>query len=121
MQEFSWYVLNMVVVKGSAHFRASESTCLKNTVNVLRGKVTHPLNLFLSDVLKGRVNDYFEGLKNPVVNFNTETKWKKYYIEKLGVVEPVEIALGVRFDSRRNRSSGTYNQVPVTDKLKKVL
>lgn len=70
-----------------------------------------------NDVLKGQVNDYFEGLENPVVNLNTETKWKKYYAEKLGVVEPVEIALGVRFDSRRNTSSGTYNQVPVTDKF----
>lgn len=77
------------------------------------------LNLLPPDneVLKDRMNDYFENLRNPVVNFNTETKWKKYYSEKLEMVEPTEIALGVRFDSRRNRSFGTYDQVPVTDKF----
>lgn len=71
------------------------------------------LNLLPPDneVLKDRMNDYFENLKNPVVNFNTETKWKKYYSEKLDMVEPIEIALGVRFDSRRNISSGTYCNV----------
>ena len=42
---------------------------------------------------------------------------KKYFSEKCGLVEPVEVALGVRYDTRRNRDTGTYEQVPVTDKF----
>ncbi|KAK0150882.1 hypothetical protein N1851_008004 [Merluccius polli] len=31
--------------------------------------------------------------------------------------KPVEVALGVRYDTRRNRATGTYEQIPVTDKF----
>ena len=31
-------------------------------------------------------------------------------------MESVEVPLGVRFDSRRNRDTGTYDHDPVTDK-----
>ncbi len=34
----------------------------------------------------------------------------------MGAVEPTEIVLGTRFDSRRNKTSGTFDQVVVTDK-----
>lgn len=33
----------------------------------------------------------------------------------MSIVEPVEVALGVRYDTRRNRTTGTYDQVPITD------
>jgi hypothetical protein len=32
-----------------------------------------------------------------------------------GVVEPVEVHLGVRYDSKRNKVSGMYEQVPMND------
>lgn len=40
-----------------------------------------------------------------------------YFCEKWGVVDPIDVLLGVRYDTRRNRGSGTYDQVPVTDKF----
>ena len=48
---------------------------------------------------------------------NTETKQNKHFKEKWGNVEPVEKVLGTRFDSRRNKSTGTYDQVIITDKF----
>lgn len=67
--------------------------------------------------MRRKFDDYFDSLENPFSKLNTETKWKKYFSEKWGTVEPVEIALGVRYDIRRNRTTGTYDQVPVTDKF----
>ncbi|XP_014904683.1 uncharacterized protein LOC106957746 isoform X2 [Poecilia latipinna] len=61
------------------------------------------------------INDSFEQFENPFTNLNTEWKRNKYFNLKWGVVEPVEITLGVRYDSRRNQKSGTYDQVPVKD------
>jgi len=59
--------------------------------------------------------DGLENFENPFVNFNTESKRMKYFNEKWGVVEPVEVMLGVRFDTRRNKQTGTYDQVQVKD------
>ncbi|XP_030252888.1 uncharacterized protein LOC115569102 isoform X1 [Sparus aurata] len=67
--------------------------------------------------IRTKVDDYFESLENPFSKLNTETKWKKHFSEKWGLVELVEVALGVRYDTRRNRTTGTYDQVPVTDKF----
>ena len=39
----------------------------------------------------------------------------KYFDEKWGIVEPLEIVLGVRYDTRRNGTTGMYSQVPVND------
>lgn len=61
------------------------------------------------------VENVFENLHNPFSDLNTDAKWRNYYSEKWGVVEPVEIHLGVRYDSRKNRVSGMYEQVPVND------
>ncbi len=47
---------------------------------------------------------------------NSEAKRKRLFTEKWGAVEPTEIVLGTRFDSRRNKTSGTFDQVVVTDK-----
>lgn len=67
--------------------------------------------------LRTKFDDYFESLENPFSKLNTETKWKTHFSQKWGLVEPIEVALGVRYDTRRNRTTGTYNQVPVTDKF----
>lgn len=53
--------------------------------------------------------------ENPFVDFNTETKRMKYLKAKWGVVEPLEIILGIRYDIRRDKGTGTYSQVPVKD------
>lgn len=66
--------------------------------------------------IQAKFENYFESLENPFTHLNTETKWKKYFHDKCRMVEPVEIPLGVRYDIRRNRASGTYDQVLVTDK-----
>ncbi len=67
--------------------------------------------------MRTKSDDYFDSLENPLGKLNTETKWKKRFSQKWGIVEPVEVALGVRYDTRRNRTAGTYDQVPVTDKF----
>ena len=64
------------------------------------------------------IRSTLEGLdkfENPFVSFNTETKRTRYFNEKWGVVEPVEIMLGHRFDTRQNKKNGTYDQVQVKD------
>lgn len=67
--------------------------------------------------LRTKFDNYFDSLENPFSKLNTVTKWKKHFSEKWGIVAPVEVALGVRYDTRRNRTTGTYDQVPVTDKF----
>lgn len=61
------------------------------------------------------INESFENLENPFTHLNTEWKRNKFFNQKWGVVEPREITLGVRYDTRRNQKSGTYDQVPVKD------
>ncbi|KAK0153147.1 hypothetical protein N1851_005164 [Merluccius polli] len=46
-----------------------------------------------------------------------ESKRKKHLEEKWKIVEPVEYIFGVRFDTRKDRTTGTYRQVPVNDKF----
>ena len=64
---------------------------------------------------RSAVEDVFSKSYNPFTDLNTNSKWIKYFAEKWGVVEPVEIHLGVRYDSKRNEVSGKYEQVPVND------
>lgn len=64
-----------------------------------------------------KVEDCFEQLENPFSHLNTESKRMRHFEEKWKIVEPVEYVLGVRFDTRRDRTSGIYRQVPVNDKV----
>lgn len=66
---------------------------------------------------KTKIEQSFQMLKNPFTSINSETKRKKHFTEKWGIVDPVEKVLGTRFDSRRNKITGTYQQVIVTDKF----
>ena len=61
------------------------------------------------------INECFEKFENPFTDLNTEWKRNKYFNQKWGVVEPREMTLGVRYDTRHNQKSGTYDQVPVKD------
>lgn len=75
------------------------------------------VNLIETDEHRKAIEEYFDCLENPFSKFTTETKWKKYFFETWGVVESIEIPLGQRYDTRRNTTTGTYDQVPVTDKF----
>ncbi len=61
------------------------------------------------------VENVLANLKNPFSDLNTNSKWKKYFCEQWGVVQPLEVHLGVRYDSRKNRRSGFYEHVPISD------
>lgn len=71
--------------------------------------------LHKDDPVRSTLSKSLENVENPFVSFNTETKRMKYFSEKWGVVEPVEKILGVRYDTRRNKQTGTSDQVPVND------
>lgn len=90
---------------------------MEELVSELHSNIREDIVQLVSDDHRSDVEEYFDHLDNPFSNFTTETKWKKYFFENWGVVEPIEIPLGVRYDSRRNRTTGTYDQVPITDKF----
>lgn len=66
---------------------------------------------------KNKIKQALEKLENPFTSLNSEAKRNKHYRDRWGNVEPIEKVLGTRFDSRRNRTTGTYDQVIVTDKF----
>lgn len=68
-----------------------------------------------SEIYK-KVEHCLNQLDNPFSKFNTQMKRQKYYDEKWEIVEPKEFVLGVRMDTHRNKTTGVYSQIPVTDK-----
>ena len=64
-----------------------------------------------------KIDQCFEKIENPFGVLNSETKRNKFFTEKWGKVDPVECVLGTRFDTRRNRNTGTYDQAVVTDRF----
>lgn len=62
-----------------------------------------------------KIEQSFQVLENPFTPLNSEAKLNKHLREKWGLSEPVQKVLGTRFDSRRNKTTGTYDQVIVTD------
>lgn len=80
-----------------------------------RGAVLKVVSSSSSDLTQ-KVEDSLKSLDNPFSMFNSEAKRKKYYYEKWEIVEPEEYVLGVRLDVRRDRITGVYSEVPVTDK-----
>lgn len=59
----------------------------------------------------------FHKIENPITSFTSAPKRKSHFKKKWGAVSPIEKVLGVRFDHRRNKKTGTYDQVVVTDKF----
>ncbi|CAI5668325.1 unnamed protein product [Oreochromis niloticus] len=90
---------------------------LEDLATGLHAQVKHDILAHFSkdDPVRATLNESFENYENPLISFNTETKRMAYFREKWGIVEPVEIMLGVRFDTRRNKLTGTYDQVPVKE------
>lgn len=68
-----------------------------------------------SDVY-GKIQHCFNNLDNPFTAFNTQTKRRQYFDEKWDLVQPKEYVLGVRLDTRKNRTTGVYSQIQVTDR-----
>lgn len=64
-----------------------------------------------------KIDECFEKMENPFCVLNSESKRTKYFKMKWGSVDPVEYVLGTRFDTLRNRTSGGYDQVVVTNKF----
>ena len=64
---------------------------------------------------KEKVEQLFEKLENPFTSLNQK---EMYFLRKNGkLFNLLEKVLGVRFENRRNQSTGTYDQVVVTDKF----
>lgn len=70
-----------------------------------------------SEEISQKVEAAFDDMDNPFTIFNTEAKRQKYHREKWEIVEPIECVLGVRYDVRRDKTTGVYTQVPVMDKF----
>lgn len=66
---------------------------------------------------RNRIEQTFTKIENPFTSLNSESKRHKHFGEKWRIVDPVEKVLGTRFDSRRNKATGAYEQVVVTDKF----
>ncbi len=64
-----------------------------------------------------KVKDCFNQLENPFSCLNTETKRQRHFEKKWKIVEPLEYVLGVRYDVRKDKTTGLYSQVPVNDKF----
>ncbi|XP_057205407.1 uncharacterized protein LOC130563694 [Triplophysa rosa] len=64
---------------------------------------------------RSAVEQSFQNFENSFSCLNSEKKRTKYFTEKWGVVEPQEIVLSVRYDTRRIKETGTYSQVPLND------
>ena len=63
------------------------------------------------------VEGCFNQLENPFTALNSDYKQSKFITSKWETVEPVELVIGSRFDSRLNKNTGTYDQVVVRDKF----
>ena len=66
---------------------------------------------------RSAIEELFKSMDNPFSQLNSDSKWKKYFREKWDIVQPVQLRLGVRYDSRRNTKTGNYEQVPINDKF----
>lgn len=69
----------------------------------------------LDNLVRTAVESSFTHFENPFVCFNTENKRANYFLDKWGIVEPIEIRLGMRYDMRHNKKTGSYDQIPVKD------
>lgn len=66
---------------------------------------------------KNMIEQAFKGIENPFTSLNSENKRQKHFAKKWKIVDPVEKVLGTRFDSRRSKTTGIYEQVIITDKF----
>lgn len=80
--------------------------CVLSVVESMEEYVNEVLSAVPADnPSRSAVEEVFSDTFNPFSDLNTNSKWTKYFSEKWGVVEPEEIHLGVRYDSKRNKVS----------------
>ncbi|XP_056289148.1 uncharacterized protein LOC130205674 [Pseudoliparis swirei] len=99
-------VISMEEIVNDIHNQAKES--VKSSLSL-----QEPVK---SDI-EGKIDQCFEKMENPFNAFNSGSKRTHYFAKKLGQVDPVEHVLGSRFETLRNRTTGAYDQVVVTDKF----
>lgn len=77
--------------------------------------------------VKSAIEQSFQEIENPFTLLNSMYKRNSYFTKKWGIVQPVEKVLGVRFDSRKNRTTQLYEQVdkfayvPILQTLQSIL
>ena len=98
-------VTSMEEIVDDIHSRAKESV-----------KQCLALQEPVKEEIECKIDQCFEKCENPFSVLNSETKRRQYFTEKWGRVDPVEHVLGTRFDTRRNKTTGTYDPTVVTDK-----
>lgn len=64
-----------------------------------------------------KLKQSFNEIENPFSSLNSVSKRDLYFKKKWSIVDPVDKVLGTRFENRKNRSTGTYDQVVVTDQF----
>ena len=115
------------ICKISATSTATQS-CINdivNSANVLIGDiissakavVTNAFNnhgIETDSAVHDEIQSHLVTLENPFHSLTSEY-WRMKYFNSQGMVEPKEIKLGVRFDSRLNKVTNQYEQVPVHD------
>lgn len=79
----------------------SMEECLNDVHTSIRSQILNVLPE--GNPSRPAVENVFMNLKNPFSDLNTNSKWKQYFSAKRGVVQPLEVHLGVRDDSRRNQ------------------
>lgn len=68
-----------------------------------------------SSTADSKINQCFEKIVNPFSALNSESKRTQYFTDKWGKVDPVDHVLGTRFATRRNQTTGTYDQLVARD------
>jgi len=110
------FVSSMEEMVTEIHSQAQDAAlhCLPSQDTTTKRKLEHSFqNLENPFTLKL----YFQNFKIHYPFLNSEAKRKRLCMEKWGIIEPSEIVLGTRFDRRRNKTTGTFDQVVVTDKF----
>lgn len=87
-------------LQGSGIANSVISTIVSNLEELAMGlhsQVKHEILSILpkDDSIRSTLEERLENFENPFVEFNTETKRMKYFNEKWGIVEPMEVMLGV--------------------------
>ena len=59
----------------------------------------------------------FEKIANPFTALNSVSKRDVHFRNKWTIVDPVEVVLGTRFENRKSKITGMYDQIVVTDKF----
>ena len=111
-------IIAQVQASGVAESTVQSLVCsleqLVNDVHIqAQDSVLKCLSTEVTEQALDKAKECFENLENPFSPLNTETKRQRHFKIKWKIVEPIEHVLGVRYDSRRDKTTGVYCQVHV--------